>query len=323
MNGSRISAFVLAISLSLLAFFVVFIFIAKVTAGRRHMSGRVTSVMPEERSVLAEIRDGQKESARKGKKSKSLFNIRLMDVISNELSLAGVVMRPEEFSVLWLIVAFLPSGLDGLFTRQLMSACTLAVVGAAAPIFFLNQRKKKRTLTLETQLGDALIVVCNCLRSGLTFQQAMETISKEMTEPINVEFGRALNELNYGVSLEKALNDMGKRIKSPDLMLTISAVNIQRQTGGNLSEILETISETIKERMKIKHEIKSMTAQGRVSGMIIGALPIAIMGILMIMSPDYIKLLFTESLGRIMLIIGGIMEVIGFFVIKKIVTIKY
>ncbi len=284
---------------------------------------RVTQVLPEEKSILSEIREDGKEVKRSNKSKNPLFSIKLMDVIANELSLAGVVMRPEEFSVIWLLLSFIPAGLVLLFTRQLMSACTLAVIGAGAPIFLLGQRKKKRTLALETQLGDALIVVCNCLRSGLTFQQAMETISREMTEPINVEFGRALNEMNYGVSMERALNDMGKRIKSPDLMLTISAVSIQRQTGGNLSEILETISETIKDRMKIKHELKTMTAQGRISGLIIGALPVGIMAILMLMSPDYIKLLFTESLGRVMLFTGAFMETIGFIIIKKIVTIKF
>lgn len=324
MNGSQISAVILSVSLSFLYFFVVFIFISKVTASKRNISKRVTQIVPEEQSVLAEIREGEKEgTGRRRKQKKSIFSLKLMDVISKELSLSGVVMRPEEFSVLWLLVAFVPAGLVGLFTGQVISAGTLAFLGAAAPIFLLKQRKKKRTLALETQLGDALIVVCNCLRSGLTFQQAMETISTEMTEPINVEFGRALNEMNYGVTLEQALNEMGKRIKSADLMLTISAVSIQRQTGGNLSEILETISETIKERMKIKHEIKTMTAQGRISGLIIGALPIGIMAILMVMSPEYIKLLFTESIGRYMLLTGVFMESIGFIIIKKIVTIKF
>ena len=323
MTGSQISAIILAFSLALLTFFVFFILAATLTAGKRSLNRRVTQIVPEESSSLAKVRESQKAVLEEGESKKSIFSINLVDVISNELSLAGVAMRPEEFGVLWLVVAFVPAGLVGLFSGQMMSAGTLAAVGAAAPIFVLNSRKKKRTNALEMQLGDALIVICNCLRSGLTFQQAMETISKDMDAPISVEFGRALNELDYGVPLDQALEDMGKRIKSPDLMLTISAVSIQRQTGGNLSEILETISETIKDRMTIKSELKTLTAQGRMSGLVIGALPIAMLGILMVISPSYMMQLFTNPLGRYMLVFGAIMEGIGFLVIRNIVNIKF
>jgi tight adherence protein B len=144
-----------------------------------------------------------------------------------------------------------------------------------------------------------------------------------MTPPINVEFGRALQEMQYGVPLEQALNSMAERIKSPDLMLTISAVNIQRQTGGNLSEILEVISETIKERIKIKGDIRTLTAQGRMSGLLIGGLPIVLGGFLMVANPSYMMLLFTESMGRLFLISAIILEIIGFSLIRKIVSIKY
>jgi tight adherence protein B len=323
MIGSQISAIILAASLAVFAFVAAYIIFEQVTASKRQMNERVTKMLPNNKSVLVEFRENNPD--KKAKKSmKSLFaNKKLIDIISNELLLANIMMKPEEFAMVWLLVAFLPSGLVALFTQNAMSSITLAVVGAVLPIMFINSRKKKRTLAFETQLGDALIVTCNCLRSGLTFQQAMETIAKEMEEPINVEFGRAITEMQYGLSLEDALNDMGTRIKSPDLMLMVSAVAIQRQTGGNLSEILETIAETIKERFKIKSDIKTMSAQGRVSGMLIGGLPVVLGAFLMVINPNYMILLFTDPLGRIMIAVSVIMETIGFLLIRKVVNIKY
>lgn len=320
MTGSQISAIIFAVALSAFTFIASFILISQLTAKKRLISERVTKIVPKERSILAEMRDSDPE---KGKRKALIKNKKFLDVVQNELILADITMKPEEFGVVWLFLTFGPSGLVGLFSGKMMSAITLAAIGAALPIFIVRHRKKKRTLAFEIQLSDALIVVCNCLRSGLSFQQAMEAIVKEMSPPINVEFGRALQELQYGVPLESALNNMAARIKSADLMLTVSAVNIQRQTGGNLSEILETISETIKDRLKIKADIRTMTAQGRYSGLIIGALPIFICLVLMVLNPDYMSLLFTESIGRYMLGLAIFMETLGFIFIKRTVTVKY
>ena len=123
--------------------------------------------------------------------------------------------------------------------------------------------------------------------------------------------------------MEEALNSMCDRVKSADLLLVVSAVLIQRTTGGNLSEILSTISNTIRERIKVKGEINSITAQGRMSGLIIGALPIGIAAILMVVNPDYMSTFFTTTTGNIMLIVSVVMEVIGFFAIRKVVTVEY
>jgi tight adherence protein B len=166
-------------------------------------------------------------------------------------------------------------------------------------------------------------MMCNGLKSGFSFQQTMENVASDMPAPIGVEFGRVCNEIRFGATLDDALNNMLERVKSPDLMLVVSAVLIQRTTGGNLSEILSTISETIRDRIKIKGEISSITAQGRMSGMIIGALPICIAAILMVVNPDYMSTFFTTTAGNIMLAVSVVMEVLGFFAIRKVVTIEY
>lgn len=301
---------------------MVIVFLSKLTEKKRLVSGRIEKVAPKKKTALAQAREEERKQ-RKNRFFSSVRGKRFIDIVQNELILADISLKPEEFGVIWLLLASLPSGLIGLFTGQLISALTLAALGAVLPVIFLRSRKKKRTIAFETQLGDALVIICNCLRSGLTFQQAMEAINKEMEAPISVEFGRTLQEIQYGLSLEQALNNLSGRIKSSDLMLTVSAVNIQRQTGGNLSEILEIISETIKDRIKIKGDIRTLTAQGRISGLIVGVLPIALGSFLMVINPDYMKVLFTERMGHIFLMVAVVLEVTGFILIRKIVDIKY
>ena len=248
---------------------------------------------------------------------------KLMDTIFNELILADIMMKPEEFCLVWLGLTFIPSGLAALFKLGLMPSVTLAAVGAFLPIIFIKIKKGNRIKAFEAQLGDTLIMMCNGLKSGFSFQQTMENVANDMPAPIGMEFGRVCNEIRYGATMEEALNNMAERVKSPDLMLVVSAVLIQRTTGGNLSEILSTISETIRDRIKIKGEISSITAQGRMSGIIIGALPVGIAVILMVINPEYMSTFFTTTVGNIMLTVSVIMEILGFLAIRKVVTIEY
>ncbi|MBR6635699.1 MAG: type II secretion system F family protein, partial [Clostridia bacterium] len=248
---------------------------------------------------------------------------RLMDTIFNELILADIMMKPEEFCLVWLSITFIPSGLAALFKLGLMPSVTLAAVGAFLPIIFIKIKKENRRKAFEAQLGDTLIMMCNGLKSGFSFQQTMENVASDMPAPIGMEFGRVCNEIRYGATMEEALNNMAERVKSADLMLVVSAVLIQRTTGGNLSEILSTISETIRDRIKIKGEISSITAQGRMSGIIIGSLPIGIAVILMVINPEYMSTFFTTTAGNIMLSVSVIMEILGFLAIRKVVTIEY
>jgi len=322
LTGLQISSIIFSLSVGAFIFILVIVFLSKLTEKKRLVSGRIEKVAPKKKTALAQAREEERKQ-RKNRFFSSVRGKRFIDIVQNELILADISLKPEEFGVIWLLLASLPSGLIGLFTGQLISALTLAALGAVLPVIFLRSRKKKRTIAFETQLGDALVIICNCLRSGLTFQQAMEAINKEMEAPISVEFGRTLQEIQYGLSLEQALNNLSGRIKSSDLMLTVSAVNIQRQTGGNLSEILEIISETIKDRIKIKGDIRTLTAQGRISGLIVGVLPIALGSFLMVINPDYMKVLFTERMGHIFLMVAVVLEVTGFILIRKIVDIKY
>lgn len=330
MNGLQISIIILSVSFGLFGFFLWVSVAGTMTKGRRDVEKRLNRIANKQSNLSLQIQEKQKKRkssilkrATNGDGKQSVKRKKLMDTIFNELILADIMMKPEEFSMIWLVLTFVPAGLAALFQAGLMPSVTLAAVGAFLPIFYIKIKKGKRIKAFEAQLGDTLIMMCNGLRSGFSFQQAMENVANDMPAPIGVEFGRVCNEIRFGTTLDDALNNMVDRVKSADLMLVVSAVLIQRTTGGNLSEILSTISETIRDRIKIKGEISAITAQGRMSGMIIGALPICIAAILMVINPDYMSTFFTTTAGNIMLAVSVVMEVLGFFAIRKVVTIEY
>ena len=329
MNGLQISIIILSVAFALLGFFLCVSILGGVTQDKRRVEKRVNKIASKKSGLTLHIQQRKKnrktslvDRAMNGGKQ-SAQRKKLMDTIFNELILADIMMKPEEFCLVWLGLTFIPSGLAALFKLGLMPSVTLAAVGAFLPIIFIKIKKENRRKAFEAQLGDTLIMMCNGLKSGFSFQQTMENVASDMPAPIGMEFGRVCNEIRYGATMEEALNNMAERVKSPDLMLVVSAVLIQRTTGGNLSEILSTISETIRDRIKIKGEISSITAQGRMSGLIIGGLPIAIALILMVVNPEYMSTFFTTTAGNIMLAVSAVMEIFGFFAIRKVVTIEY
>jgi tight adherence protein B len=197
-----------------------------------------------------------------------------------------------------------------------------AVVGFTLPFLFLNIKTAKRRKTFNSQLGDALILIANSLRTGYSFMQAANMVAQEMRPPISTEFARTVKEMNLGITMENALENLAKRIDLEDLDLVLTAVLIQRQVGGNLSEVLDNISKTIRERVRIRSEIRTMTAQGRISGLIVSLLPVALGLIIYAMNPEYIKVLFVQPVGRLMLGVALAGQVIGILVIRRIVDIE-
>ncbi len=243
--------------------------------------------------------------------------------LTHELIAADIRMRPEEFLVIWILLILLPAFLLMAMGVHLLTVVGAMLIGGFLPPYWIRSRKGKRLIKFESQLSEAMVMVGNCLRSGLTFQQAMNNIANEMPDPIGREFARAVREINLGGSVDLALNNLAERVKSTDLTLAVSAIQIQRQVGGNLLDLLENISETIKDRIKIKNEIRVMTATGRASGMIIGSLPLGLALVLTMINPGFITSFFNTQIGIGMLIVGALMETIGFLMIRKIVSIKY
>jgi len=237
--------------------------------------------------------------------------------------MAGISMRGEEFLIIWMGLIIVPALLMILFSANIISIIAMVAFAVIVPPLFVRSRRRKQLILFDNQLGDALLLIGNCLRSGLTFQQAMGSIAKEMQDPIAKEFARVVKEIQLGTALDDALENMLRRIGSQELMLTISAIQIQQQIGGNLTDILQNISSTILDRQKLKSDIRVMTATGRTSGMVIGAMPLVVGGILMLVNPGYIETFFTTQIGTAMLIGAAVMEVLGFLVIRKVIDIKY
>ncbi len=206
--------------------------------------------------------------------------------------------------------------------RDPMSGVIGAFLGYMLPRFYVGRRIGGRLGKFNKQLPDTITLLSNSLRAGSSFLQSIELVSRETPAPMGEEMGRVVREVNLGLGMEEALKNMVRRIKSDDLDLMVTAISIQQQVGGNLAEILDTIAFTIRERVRIKGEVNTLTAQGRMSGYLVAALPIAIAGMINMIQPAFMEPLFTQTIGQIMLGVGLTMMTIGFFAIRKITDIK-
>ena len=242
--------------------------------------------------------------------------------LENELIKADIPLRGEEYLTLRIISAIVPGSVVMLLTDQLIFSLLIYVLGTILPQIFVSIAQQKKLKKFNYQLIDSLAIMSNALRAGYSFMQAVELVSREMPKPIGKEFARTFREINLGTTTEEALHNLGKRIASDDLELIITAVLIQRQIGGNLAEILDNISHTIRERVRIQNEIKTLTAQGRISGLVIGLMPLVLVLLLFFINPGYMTPLFSTPVGIAMLAGGAFSELIGVLIIKKIISIE-
>lgn len=250
-----------------------------------------------------------------------LFN-RMGKGMDKQLEESDIPLSGGEFMALALASTFISALLFFSLTVNLLAALAAGAVTLFIPFFLVKRSRQKRLTSFNAQICDALSIMSNSLRAGFSFMQSMDMVRKEMPDPISKEFSRSFREINLGASTERALQNLSKRVNSDDLDLMITAVLIQRQVGGNLAEVLDKIAETIRERVRIQGEIKTLTAQGRLSGTIIGLLPVVLGLFMAIVNPTYVVELITHPLGRVMLGAAVLGEIIGFIFIKKIVSIK-
>ena len=243
--------------------------------------------------------------------------------IATDLARANMKLTVGEYLIL-IVVSILGTGVLAylIMHQNLFLTFGGLVLGNFLPRFYVKYLQGKRLKDFNNQLGDAINLLANGLRSGYSLLQAMDAVSREMSPPMSEEYQRVVREIGLGLSNERAMNNMLRRIPSDDLDLMITAVNVQHEVGGNLAEILETISHTIRERIRIKGEIKVLTAQGMISGYVISFLPVGLGLVLFAMNPDYMGAMFQEPCGWVMIAIGVVMTVIGFIAIRKIVNIE-
>jgi tight adherence protein B len=255
--------------------------------------------------------------------------------LSTEIARADLKLRPAELVAAWIASPFVFVAIGfvlGLIFPGFNNVLALAVmflVGAFFPRFYLKYRQGKRLQAFSNQLPDTITLLANSLRAGSSFLQGVELVSREARPPISVEFERVVREMNLGVALQPALNNLVRRVASEDLELMVTAINIQSQVGGNLATVLDSIAYTIRERVRIQGEIKTLTAMQRYSGYVITLLPVALGGILFMVSPGYIGRMLQPNpqilglpAGIIFFILGFISMGIGYIFIRRIVDIK-
>ncbi len=245
--------------------------------------------------------------------------------LAAQLERADMTLSPGEF-----IVGRLALALAGLIAPILflhgglgyLASAVLAVVGYNLPKFYLNHRRSSRVGKLNAQLPEALTMISNALKAGFGLLQALSACAEQMSHPISTELGRTIHEMNIGSSAEEALLALSERGESYDLDIVVTAILVQRTVGGNLGEILDTVAETMRERIRIRGEIQTLTAQQKLTGIVIGMLPVGVGVMFQFMSPDYISPLFTTLMGKGMLVTALTLETMGIMVIQRILKIE-
>jgi tight adherence protein B len=224
------------------------------------------------------------------------------------------------------IVSILGAAIGWLFGgRSEIIAIIGAVIGSFLPRLYVKRKQSQRLINFNNQLADMLNLMVNGLRAGYSTMQAMEAVSREMPQPISTEFHRVVQEMQIGISMEQSLDNLIRRIPSDDLDLIIAAMNVQREVGGNLAEILDTISHTIRERVRIKGEIRVLTSQVMYSGRFLAMMPIFITLILYAINRPYMMQFFdpeTRLVGIPMLIVAVLMILSGYYVMTRIASIE-
>lgn len=235
---------------------------------------------------------------------------------------AGLPLLGSEFLAISAGLSLFVFIIFALATFNPVTGLLAAFLFLAADFVFVQRRIAKRLNNFQRQLADCLSLVANSLRAGFSFLQTMEIISREMEPPMSTEFERVMRDTSLGKSLDEALHDMDERVGSADFSLVVTAVLIQQQVGGNLATILDTIRSTITERIRIRREVNTLTAQGKMSGIVLACIPVALALFFYISSPEYLTPLLTTDIGKVAIIGTVFLVIVGFIIIRKIVDIK-
>lgn len=246
------------------------------------------------------------------------------DRVARELARADLKFKVAEYYALIFMSTVVVAFLGWLLQPSIISAIIGAVIGFFAPRFYVKRQQRVRLNKFNDQLGDMLNLMVNGLRAGYSTMQAMEAVSRELPAPISDEFHRVVQEMQIGISMEKALENLLRRIPSDDLDFVVTAVNVQREVGGNLSEILDTISFTIRERVRIKGEIRVLTATVRTSATVLSLIPVFLTIALWFVSPEYLMSFFDRGpfCGWLAVVTVVGMIVSGYMVMMKIADIE-
>jgi tight adherence protein B len=245
----------------------------------------------------------------------------LLTRTEDALEQADLPLRPPE-ALFFYFAGLFVVGLLGLLVLSVPMALILAAVAAVIPIVMLHRRRKARLSHFQEQLPGTLSLLSGSMRAGFSFAQGLESVANEATQPTRRELQRVFTESRLGRPVEDALEESANRMTSVDLMWAVMAIRIQREVGGNLAELLDTVADTMTQRERLRLEIKSLTAEARFSGWILGIFPVAFAGILFLVQPDYMGVLFQEPIGIMAVIASAVMTFIGAIWLRKLLQIE-
>lgn len=252
---------------------------------------------------------------------KTSFNKKKNKMLELELVKADLPITVEELLVVRLLSSFAFAFLAYAVFKNIVGSVITIVIIWNVPRVIISSRKKERIKHFDSQLNEGITIISNSLKAGYSFLQAVSVVAEETSGPFAKEFKKLLKEMSLGISEEEALKNLLSRVESEDLRLIINAILIQKDIGGNLSEILDNISETIMERQKIKNELNTLTAQGKLSGIIVTLIPVFLGIVIYLFNREYMLLLFTTATGLAMVGFAVFNELIGLLVIRKIINI--
>jgi tight adherence protein B len=242
--------------------------------------------------------------------------------IDQLLKSAGAEMSPEEYVLLRWFLAIITTGIIYLVSGSMILSVPGGFAGYSFPPIWIKRKIAKRIQSFNEGLPDMISTIIGSLKAGYSFPQALKTVSEECESPVKEEVTILLKEMSYGVSVEEALNNLYKRMPSNDLEIMIQAILIQRLVGGNLSTVLETIVKTIRERYTLERQVQALTSQGRLSGRVIGVLPVVIGFVIYLINPEYMVAFFANIIGKILIAVGVLFGIIGFILINKLTKIE-
>lgn len=242
--------------------------------------------------------------------------------IEQALRSAGIQMDAEEYMTLVIISTVFCGLIAGLLLGRILLIIPGAVIGYFIPKVWVNTKRQKRIKAFNDGLQDMIVTIIGSLKAGYSFVQAMKVVAEECESPVKDEVTSFLKENSYGITMEDALNNLKIRVPSNDLDLMIQAILIQRQVGGNLSAILEVIVKTIRERNGLDRHIKSLTAQGKLSGRVVGLLPVFLYLIISLINPGYLAPFSSSMIAKIALGCAAVLEIAGFLIMNKITKIE-
>lgn len=245
-----------------------------------------------------------------------------VSAIQEALLQAGMKFRAGNFLVMCLLCGGAAGLITVLWTGNAAVAWAALVIGAFIPYAFVSYRRQKRFEKIESLFPEAIDTLARAVRAGHAFTTALEMISNETAEPLATEFRKLYEEQKFGMPVRDALMNLTERVPLVDIKFFVTAVMLQRETGGNLAEILDNLSYVIRERFKVQRQVRVHTAQGRLTMVLLMAMPPVVVLVLQIFSPDFVSPLFHDPIGHLLVVVSVALQTIGYFVIRKIIQIQ-